>query len=263
MHELLVTSSGHPFLAKIPLKDCRILRGVRIPCVTGGHNPFVEGLVRYASSGNIGDIEEVLGEFYATFRPSSSAELLGIESSGAGTSKVSPFGSLEPWEGVSSARQARRGRRWALGEQGQHGVGASKVLGWRHFGPMDPKGVRFEARRLRAVYDSIAANGYVRHDGPDGDIRVVVLEDESGVLRYCVVRGHHRAAALAALNHADASVRINAYRVPRVRASDAQGWAAVVRKELSATVALAIFRRIHSGAKIPALDPWISASIQK
>lgn len=90
--------------------------------------------------------------------------------------------------------------------------------------------------RLKVLVDSINAEGYLRHDGHDGDIEVEALIQGED-FRFHVVNGNHRAAVLRALGWTELPVRV----VRLVRKSEVLLWPKVIDGTYEPREALAIF----------------------
>ncbi len=73
------------------------------------------------------------------------------------------------------------------------------------YGRLQKKG-EIEFRRLINIYKSLESSGYDRTKG-DGDVTAIGVEYK-GEFRFCVMHGHHRVAAAAALGFKTVPVNI-------------------------------------------------------
>lgn len=237
-----------PFLIDVPVQDLRVLPSMAFVCGRGVGNPFVDALANGAG----GDVEfsgSVLGRYYECWQPTTAAQVLGVAAGTNATLDAAPALSfVMPWSGWGLEEAAQRWRGFILADNREHGAQSPVVAGWKGWGPVSADVGNQELRRLEAVHRSIQTKGFQRSDAADGDIKGVVLLADNA-FRVLVTAGHHRSAALAALGHQTASVRIDN---PLVRRSDAPLWPNVRSRLFTEEQALEIFDRQFAGRQPPA-----------
>jgi hypothetical protein len=231
--------SKRSFLVNFNLRDCRILRGVAIAASQDAGNPFVNALIKFQESRDKSSISDVLRDYYHSFQPSSSTELLGLKESASPCLKLSAYSYFYPWDPIPNPNHEARRFRAIAREDATHG---SKLgfQGWHHFGPVTEAKIALESRRLLDIYSSISKSGFVRNNGKDGDIEGVVLEDNNRTV-LLVKKGHHRIAALAALGYESVAVRLNVHQPSLIRRSHSQQWQSVISGDYIHTEALNVF----------------------
>lgn len=164
----------------------------------GPGHPFVQAL-----SGG----EARLRDFYARCRPANLCDYYGIAPGG----RVGA--DLPPWEIPWYGRAAR------LPPPGEGDLGAEHGVSF--YGPVSPRKLALEMRRLEGLAARIARDGY----DPDafGDIEGLVLSDGAEAV-FFVRGGKHRAAVLAAAGHAAIPVAFRAAWPRLVHMADAGHW---------------------------------------
>jgi hypothetical protein len=241
-------------LINAPLRDCLILHTNAFRCAPGVGNPFVETLLRYKDGQSAACARAPLKSFFASWQPRNAADVLGIQSSHSHESlrDQDPFAYVLPWD-AGEIPDILEGRRTVIrrDHEGERRNGRKMDLGsgWKCWGPVSDDLEEHEFTRLARVFESIRQNGFHRSAAPDGDIGAIVLR-ANGENRYLISPGHHRAAALAALGHTVAPVRLASHIVRR---EDVKAWPAVRKGLFSEQIALRIFDRMHSG-----VQPWMS-----
>jgi len=237
--------SHRSFLSNINLLDCRMLRGVAIAASHKANNPFISALVGFQKSKCEASVENILRNYYHSFQPASSAELLGVEDAASHCLKQSAYSYIYPWETAPKSNHEARRLRAIAREDATHGSRLG-FQGWHHFGPVSEAKIKLESRRLLDTYKSIAKSGYLRKNGKDGDIEGVVLQDKDKMV-LLVKKGHHRIAALAALGYATVPVRLNMHQPALIHRSESPQWPNVANGNYVHTEALEIFDRVFRG----------------
>lgn len=242
-----------PFVANFELAHCRILPGAAFACAPDCGNPFIDTLVGYRDQKIVGYSRSPLEAFYQAWRPRNAAEVLGLETTHAGSplSDVQPLGFVMPWNDWLPDAAIRRWTAFIERDNKEHGTRADASLGWKAWGPIDPMIGEQEFSRLTSLCDSINSRGYARHHGPDGDIKGVVLEKDAE-FRVLVTAGHHRAAALTVANSVVAPIRIDNQIV---RYADSRLWPNVRSGLFSHAQAVALFDRLFEAKQPNAYNP--------
>lgn len=237
--------SHRPFLININLPDCRIPRGVAIAARQDANNPFINALVSFQKSGCEASVSNVLRNYYRSFQPASSAELFGLKKSTSPYSILSAYGYIYPWDAVPKPNHEARRLRAIAREDATHGSRLG-FQGWHHFGPVSEAKIKLESRRLLDTYKSIAESGYLRRNGKDGDIEGVILEANDKMV-LLVKKGHHRIAAMVALDYSSVPVRLNVHQPALIQRSQSLQWPNVKTGNYVHTEALEIFDRAFRG----------------
>jgi hypothetical protein len=110
-----------------------------------------------------------------------------------------------------------------------------------------------EFRTLVQLTESIRKKGYLRSDGPDGDILGTPLIDPVKGVRFLVWTGKHRIAVLAALGFEYVPLRISFVRAPRL--TEAAYWPHVRNGLFTREQATTLFDRIFEGLPPPNAIP--------
>lgn len=249
--EALYLSGGRKAVIDVPLADCLVLHPNAFRCVVGAANPFVEALRAYDQLKSETAARSCLAEFLDSWQPRSASEVLGVEPARAHADlrEGAPLAYVLPWEEPDMRRAMLERKRFVAEKLTRAGIAPDPVSGWKCWGPCNDAVKYSEVARLVNVFESIRKHGFHRSARPDGDIGAVVLR-ANGANRYLVSPGHHRAAALAALGHVVAPVRV---RSPIVRREDVDRWPAVRHGLYLKETALQVFDRIHAGVQPPAL----------
>lgn len=243
--EAAYRAGPHPFLIEVPLANCRVLPGSGFACARNVGNPFVETLLAYRANNALAYATSPLSDFYATWQPRSLVEVLGLDEQAASPEFASapPLSLVMPWQAWTLREAEQRWTHFIELDNREHGTRLGTSAGWKGWGPLDLAVGEQELRRLTAIHDAIAQQGYRRSDAPDGDIKGVVLQGKDG-FRVLVTAGHHRASALAAMDMESAPLRIDN---PVVRRAEVTAWPNVRSGLFSQSQALAVFDRFFAG----------------
>lgn len=253
-------AEGKPFVIDVPLTRCRGLGVLGFPYVGGPPHPFVLSAQAVLRGSAVDPADSPLAIYYGRFQPASVAEVLGLElGCHAATRGLPPACAVLPWSGwmPSPSVAARRGRQ-GIAEARQHGIRLAAGDGWLEWGPVSPAKCALEFERLRAITLRMQAVGFLRHDGPHGDIdaRLLVRDGDWAIL---IGGGQHRAAALAALGHEHLTVRIGqgSSQAAIVRREDVHYWPNVVRGIFTVDEALELF----DARPVPNAASWAEEGI--
>lgn len=177
---------------------------------TEGSHPFVETLRQYKTGGVDTYRKTVLKEYYRQFQPKNLMELmLGYTDSTSKLSKYPPIDFGIPFSYCQSFEEALTTvKKWIQYENSIGNIESEDIIyDSQSFGPTKNKKGKAEFYRLLSIYKSIKQKGYQRTMGPDGDIRGYLLR-KGDSFRYLVFGGHHRSAALSALNYNKIPIRL-------------------------------------------------------
>ena len=242
--------SGQTILASLPPSACRQLWWFNLESTS----PFTIS-VRLILQGNTEEATHVLHSYYESQQPSNAANRLGIDATSNPLHQYSPLAALMPWSDSSPAAMERN-QNLALREKNLRD-------GKRHwpystfFGPVPYAFAKFQIIKLQMLAESFGKKGYLRHDGPDGDINgILIWDDESEENTWCVrldCGGNHRAAVLVAQGARSVPIRIFPENV--VRLSEANHWPLVLSKVFTPEEARNICRRILTASPPIAWHP--------
>jgi hypothetical protein len=226
-------------LVDAPLSDSRGLYGFPFsllhPFMRTAH-AYIEGQIRsYEGS--------PLETYYRHFQPKNAGELFALPGPVSPLQQVPAFAFAWPWESISV--QDREQKRLSRIEAENEGRGArlSVSHGYSGYGPVSPEKGRLEFLALARLADSIRHLGYMRNNDIYGDIRAVVLIDETHASRYLVRWGQHRAAVLAALGFDQIPVVIGR----PVRIDEVSYWPNVTGGLFTRDQAVLLFKQIFAG----------------
>lgn len=239
----------HPFLIEVPLHHCRIMPGAAFPCTVGSGNPFIDTLQAHAAGDLTGYAGSPLAAFHHHWQPQNAREVLGLEGYALSTEldAAGPFGIPTPWMALSPTQTHERWMHMIAKDNREHGIAGGPDNGWKGWGPVNDAIGTAEVARLVKIFGSIRDRGYMRNNAPDGDIKGVVLS-RGDDFRVMITAGHHRAAALAALDVNNATIRIDN---PIVRRSEVHSWPNVRNGHFDEAGALAVFDRMFEGRQPP------------
>jgi len=172
-------------------------------------HPFVATLREY-KEGRASRYEgSILERYHSQWQPSSAGEaLFGPDADYSSLTGLPPIGASLPWSRRSPEERAAITRAFAVKDNektGHPGLGIEE--GYKYFGPVSPRKGQIEYERLCNVFESIQATGYRRDSGWDGDIGGFLLRKDEDY-RFVVSFGHHRLAAVAALEYESIPVKI-------------------------------------------------------
>jgi hypothetical protein len=229
-------------------------------------HPFVQTLMNYESGLCKTYRNSLLEDYYNSFQPASVPDALGLTNTGPGVSKLEDLPVIAcpgPWIAKDINYFIENTKRKIGKENSLHGVRISYYHGGGGFGPISEQKGELEYNRLIKVYCSIKATGYKRHDGIDGDIGGIILKKNNSY-RIFVNSGHHRIAALAALNYGYIPVRINTGvgLAGIVNREDASSWPMVSSGLFRKSEALALFDRIFDGSPPKAAGIWADKQLK-
>ena len=151
---------------------------------------------------------EQLMLFFKKFSPKSAAEFYGIETNSRRLIKNKITEVPLPWSTFVPTKFYDKLHKLGVINDA---LDQSHILvesdGWQQSGPMSLNKVTFELKRLLNIAHSIQKNGYIRSDGPDGDIigRVLIEKENWKIIPHV---GGHRIIVLSALNFKSIPIRI-------------------------------------------------------
>lgn len=221
---------------------------------TEGNHPFV--FASRMANNKVGSsaqtcIYGILEKYYSSVNPSSAGELAGV-SRGSILYKYPAWGLVMPWESHLPEFQIKKIERVIKMENYNFNRSASIENGWAWVGPADEEKCMIESRRLANILESITVHGYKRHDGRDGDIRAIILVNESNEWVWQSTGAQHRAAVLSAMGYEYVPVRIHKV----IRREEVKHWPNVVNGLYSVKDATLVFDNIFEGRFDHVTSEW-------
>lgn len=253
--EALYLSGGRPVLVNIPLDRLRGLGSMAFPCVPGGGHPLVETAVAYLQGRCVSYEGSPLEQFSRRWRPSSAAAAMGLpgREASAELRRIPAYASVSipPWGSVGPSEAASRRAMLSHQENAHHGARLTVDEGSLVSGRLSPAKGALEFERMTRIIDSIRKRGYRRSDGPDGDIKgLMLLRGDDWAVH--AIQGQHRISALAALGRSHVPVRICDtwwQKTNAVRRAEVDSWPNVRNGLFTREQALEIFDRIFEGGQ--------------
>ena len=143
----------------------------------------------------------LLQRYYEVWQPSSSLEaLIGLDRTPAALAEAPPYMFLLPWNRDTLEQRKSASRKGIWEENARWGDGNIVAdEGCVFHGPVSARKGRIEFERLVSVFESIQKNGYDLSMGRP--VRVNILK-RGKELRYLIMEGQHRVAAMCAVGHA-------------------------------------------------------------
>ena len=185
---------GQPVGLSCPRDACVIFNGLSFSQY--GYHPFAAAAAERLACPEQQFSGSSLERYYASWQPRDALEALIGAADGPGTLKdYAPYLMLAPWLDTTLAdRQAwiEKTLRWESQASAAGPLGPADGHGLQ--GPVSPAKGQAEYARLAEVLESITRHGF---DRTRGEIAAQLLKRD-GEVRYRIVHGHHRAAALAA-----------------------------------------------------------------
>jgi hypothetical protein len=229
---------------EVPIATCRGALG--FPYGRHSLQPYIRTARAYAESGSSSYEDSLLKEYHQHFQPKNVWEFLALPGIPHPTLlQHKPYAFVFPWEKTSLADKARASSIKKMRDNKQRGAEITAAHGGTMVGPVSNQKGELELEAIKRVTDSIRSRGYVRSDGPDGDILATPLIDARRGVRYLVWGGKHRIAALAALGFERVPLRINFIGAPRPE--EVTHWPHVRDGLFTRDQALCWFNRIFEG----------------
>ena len=219
-----------------------------------GNHPFM--VAARSSLGEDGQISsetmaEVLEVYYRSVVPTDAAHLLGL-SPESKLSKYPAWAAVMPWDAETIDEWKETVAVAELLNNYRHKCDLTIENGWAWVGPVDDEKRLLEVKRLCSLLSSVREKGYQRNDGPDGDIKTVLLVNENEEWVWQSVDAQHRAAVVSAIGLEETPIRV--YRV--IRREDVEFWPNVVCGLYSIDEALLVFDNIFHGRFSHITEKW-------
>lgn len=250
-------------LFDVGLEDVRAFGGMALPLRVDCH-PFVRAIAlaleQTGEAAARATIEAVMRDYYATVRPASAFDVLGIDPNMAPGLRAAAPGSDDhtidtavlPWSERTPAEIRAGRRRTATFEGLEHGVRARLEDGVTAFGPVSLRKLALEVERLLKLLESVRLSGFSRHS-PRSPLQVGALR-RGEEYRWLIYSGQHRFATAAAFGVDTLPAMVTQV----IRGEDARLWPQVASGLFTEAGATAVFNRMFDGLPAPACEPWIA-----
>jgi hypothetical protein len=198
---------------RLPLETCIGFMG--FPFDQSGWHHLIETLKEYVRNPSLGYQDSSLYRFHAKYQPANMAEALLLSGPAV---RFRPALGVFPWGGF---RDDSDGARFPAKDWGRS----------RFCGPTPEHVIQDEFARLCAVFESIRSAGYT--PWRNSFIGGTFIRRRDGALRYIVLQGNHRMAAMAFLGYSSVLVRgLKGYRTV-IDERDLTDWRCVCSGECS------------------------------
>lgn len=244
----LAISENKPVLVEVPVGKLRGLGPMGFRLLVGESHPFIET----AQSILEGVCKKYRGskleEYYQLCQPQNVGEALGINPNQDPVFLFEPYAFVLPWSGKPNKQQLKIVWNRADRENRQHGSSVRGKEGFQLFGPVSDAKGELEFKRIKEVSLSIKDKGYLRNNGPNGDIEGRLLVS-SGKFVVLISGGQHRAAAAVANGYDKLPVRLGSKNPTIINPKYIQNWPGVKSGVYTARSAHAVFNRIMEGTQ--------------
>lgn len=245
-------------VVEMPLRQCRTFGAIGFVPTPQSDHPYFLTARAYLEGRLGGYAGSPLETYYDRVQPRTAADLLGLP----GVAKLEGIEALSadlPW--LASPGEQVKEKRALMMAADSEDFGPPLTLddGWNNIGPVSKAKADLEIRRIFAVVDSLARNGYTV-DAPSNHVLGFLLRNEDDHAAV-IWGGEHRIPALAALGYESVPLLFFPHRIADRRAVDT--WPAVREGALSREQALQVFDRIFSG-QLPAYvqAAWRNAGVE-
>jgi hypothetical protein len=206
-------------------------------------------------------IKDVLRQFYKEVVFKDALEVLSMnESNAPGLRGIPSWAAVVPWSMSTPKLNVLNMKNAIEAENARIEKGILVEEGSGFWGPVTEKKFSIEVRRLITLINSVIKHGYIRHDGPDGDIPVTVMVKNNGQWALKLNAGMHRTAVFSALyNEEKVVVRITAV----CHESDVDAWPNVQNRSFLRETALNFFSRNVDGRGHSKVEKWAEPWIKK
>ncbi|WP_139232962.1 hypothetical protein [Halomonas korlensis] len=259
--EAVYASSGNSCLVKVPLDRIVTFNYSAFSLGINGKHPFVRTLKAYEENSQLTAKASPLRWFYDLYQPATASELMDIpRPSYSAFLDLPPLASLPLSSWLSPEKYCEYIKSIYQREDTEQGVKLDEFIGGSQFGPIEPRKLFIEYRRLTHLYDSIKSRGYKPQTG-EWMTGTAWIDEKDWVVM--VSTGQHRIACLAALGHESAVVRLQPKKAPGglMLKSFSRHFPSVVNGFHTEEEALAIFDRIISKKSPRVASDWIDYCI--
>ena len=210
-------SNEDPYKEPFRVKMNLITSRVGFSYADEGWHPFVETLKEYAENKSLKYEDSTLAFVYEKYCPRNVQEVLldHLEEPLEPFCSWPPVNDLLRWVWALNTSSAKSYLRHAKKRQQEEG--------WIYFGPHSPEYGKKEFTRLISVYNSIEAKGYQSELTTKDPVNGYFLKNEDN-LRFVLLQGNHRVAALNALGYSDVDVVIRKGHPAVVDRKDLKKW---------------------------------------
>jgi hypothetical protein len=148
---------------------------------------------------------------------------------------------------------------WRLSQEKYLGEGSlTEFHGHQAYGPVSPKKVSLEAKRLRKILESINRNGYVPelfNGYPRGSLLINDI-NSTVTQRLLIAGGQHRVATLKYLGYSEIFITFDFGSPRAIRLSEIEIWPGVASGIFSKELAFNIFNSYFRDENTSLLEGW-------
>lgn len=255
--EAVYASCGKSCLVRIPLDRIVTFNYSAFSLEVDGCHPFVNTLNMYDRNHALTADNSPLRWFYDLYQPATASDLMDVPSPSYSAFCDLPALASPPlysWE--SPEKYYSYIKSIYQREDAEQGSKLGEFIGGTQFGPVDPRKLVIEYRRLTGIYDSIKKHGYNTDNG-EWITGAAWVDEKDWIVM--VSTGQHRIACLAALGYESVVVRLQPKKAPGgiMHRSFSRHFPTVVNGFHSEQEALAIFDRIVSKKPPSAAKGWL------
>ena len=248
-YEYIMSHSSANLLLNVPVKNLVILHANAFPLATPEINPWSRACLSYLKDQSFDNAFSILSEFYSNWAPISAREYYGLVADSADSilEVKQPYEVPLPWINAESKSYGKKHKKNLIFELNSHGISTNTYMGWGACGPLHPKKVHLETRRLISTLESIVDRGYLRDDQPEGDIEAFCLIKSINMPPMFLINvGGHRASCLSALRFRQIPIRLRLNTQNIVTRVESSIWPQVVNGTFQNNQAINLFDRIYS-----------------
>lgn len=194
-------AKGRSFITEIPIEKCMFMGVLAYQAGKKSDSPFVVTLNDYLTKEHTTYVGSYLEKYYANFQPKTANDLLNLDGEISEIIKSHfPKPSARYWLYPPNDVQGKRLDQVIKSENHRYGLKAGIEAGHPWYGPVSKEKGELEFYRLTNVLDKIKDEGF-RYSikGIDNIKGFFVVKNDDW--RFVVIGGHHRVAALSALNY--------------------------------------------------------------
>jgi hypothetical protein len=200
-------------------------------------------------------LREALHQYYENVVFHNALDVLAIDKKEApGLDGIPSWATVLPWSCVQPKQHLLNMKRAIEAENARVVKGVCVTDGSGFWGPVSNKKEEIEVQRLITLLQSVEKNGYIRHDGPDGDIPVTVMIKNNGHWALYLNAGMHRVAVFNAF-YPDKEMIVRISGV--CHESDVDAWVNVQNGCFKRETALRMFDRFIIGEAHVSIEKWV------
>lgn len=207
--ELINKYKGRDIILSVPVRDIYFQgeRGSK-----KSQSFYIRTIVEYFSGKRTTYEDSYLQRYYESFQPKNAAEFFGITvENDSKLLQVSAWAATLPWESIAPEEKIKRRIENQVKEAKDLGLNLDYADGHNQFGPVSARKGEMEFSRLVLTAKSIARYGYQKKYGyPTANL---LIDNKNYVFN--IRAGHHRVAAMCALDYDEIHLFLPATNIKR------------------------------------------------